>query len=140
MVARRGDGAPEREARRDVGVEQRGDRLEDLEADAGVALEQGVDADEHGGARGGRRQPVAVVAGAERAGVEESAAAADRKRANRIRLAPRMQEPLLPLPIIFLLVVILLAWLFCLPDELRWSALPSLVQRWEVAPKPVVTP
>jgi hypothetical protein len=72
QVAGRGDGAAERQARRDVGVEQPGDGLEDLEADAGVALEQGVDAHEHGRAGGLRRQHVAVIAGAERAGVQES--------------------------------------------------------------------
>jgi hypothetical protein len=71
-VARRGDGAPERQARRDVGVEQLGDGLEDLEADAGVALEEGVDAHEHRRAGGLRRQHVAVGARAERAGIEES--------------------------------------------------------------------
>ncbi|TVU46573.1 hypothetical protein EJB05_06115, partial [Eragrostis curvula] len=48
-VARRGDGAPQRQARRHVGVEQLRHRLQDLEPDARVALQQRVDADEHGG-------------------------------------------------------------------------------------------
>jgi hypothetical protein len=69
-VARGGDGAPERQAWADAGVEQLGDGLEDLEADAGVALEEGVDAHEHRRADDLRRQRVAVAAGAEDAGVE----------------------------------------------------------------------
>ena len=46
-VAGGGDRAPERQAWCHVGVEKRSDRLEDLEADAGVPLEQSVDADEY---------------------------------------------------------------------------------------------
>ncbi|PUZ40681.1 hypothetical protein GQ55_9G443700 [Panicum hallii var. hallii] len=71
-VAGRGDRAPERQARRDVGVEQPDDGLEDLEADPGVALEERVGADEHGGARGLGGEDVAVGARAEGAGVEEA--------------------------------------------------------------------
>jgi len=70
QVARRGDGAPERQARADPGVEQLGDGLQDLEADAGVALEDGVDAHQHRRADDLRRQRVAIVAGAEDSGVE----------------------------------------------------------------------
>ncbi|WVZ74538.1 hypothetical protein U9M48_022708 [Paspalum notatum var. saurae] len=70
-VAGRGDRATERQARRDVGVEQLDDGLEDLKADAGVALEECVDADEHGRARRLGGEDVAVGAGAEGAGVEE---------------------------------------------------------------------
>uniref|UniRef100_A0A8R7TFV5 Uncharacterized protein n=1 Tax=Triticum urartu TaxID=4572 RepID=A0A8R7TFV5_TRIUA len=70
-IAGSGDGAPERQARCNVGVEQCGDGLENLEADAGVPLEQGVDADKHRRARGGRWQHVTIAAGAERPGVKE---------------------------------------------------------------------
>jgi hypothetical protein len=79
-VARRGDGAPERQAWGDVGVEQLGDGLEDLETDAGVALEEGVDAHEHRRPGGLRRQHVAVGAGAEGAGIEESVRRNGQKR------------------------------------------------------------
>ncbi|BAT17397.1 Os12g0521101 [Oryza sativa Japonica Group] len=73
QVAGRGDGAPERQARRHVGVEQLGDGLEDLEADARVALGEGVDAHQHGCASDLRRQRVAVAAaGSKDAGVEVS--------------------------------------------------------------------
>uniref|UniRef100_A0A0E0G9Z2 Uncharacterized protein n=1 Tax=Oryza nivara TaxID=4536 RepID=A0A0E0G9Z2_ORYNI len=68
-----GDRAPERQARCDVRVEQLGDRLEDLEPDAGVSLEECVDADEHCRAGCLRRQNMTVGASAERAGIEESA-------------------------------------------------------------------
>uniref|UniRef100_A0A804U8N8 Uncharacterized protein n=1 Tax=Zea mays TaxID=4577 RepID=A0A804U8N8_MAIZE len=70
QVARRGDGAPERQAGADTGVEQLRDGLEDLEADAGVALEEGVDAHQHRRAGDLRRQRVPVAAGAEDSGVE----------------------------------------------------------------------
>jgi hypothetical protein len=70
-VSGRSDRAAQRQARRDVGVEQLDDRLEDLEADPRVPLEEGVDADEHGRARRLGREDVAVRAGAEGAGVEE---------------------------------------------------------------------
>jgi hypothetical protein len=69
-VARRGDGAPQRQARADAGVDELGDGLEDLEADAGVALEEGVDADEHGRTRNLGRERVAVGAVAEDPGIE----------------------------------------------------------------------
>ncbi|KAF7079413.1 hypothetical protein CFC21_083648 [Triticum aestivum] len=69
-VAGGGDGAPEREAGADAGVEQLGDGLEDLEADAGVALEEGVDAHEHGRTGHLRRQRVAIGAGAKDSSVQ----------------------------------------------------------------------
>jgi hypothetical protein len=40
--------APEWEARADAGVDELGQGLQDLEADAGIALQQGIDAHEHG--------------------------------------------------------------------------------------------
>jgi hypothetical protein len=70
QVARRGDGAPERQARADPGVEQLGDGLEDLEADAGVALQERVDAHQHRRPGDLRRQRVAIAASAEDSGVE----------------------------------------------------------------------
>ncbi|CAL5020803.1 unnamed protein product [Urochloa decumbens] len=69
-VAGGGDGATERQARAHAGVEQLGDRLEDLEADARVALEEGVDAHKHRRPGHLRRQRVAVAAGAEDTGVQ----------------------------------------------------------------------
>jgi hypothetical protein len=70
-VSGHGDRAAQRQARRDVGVEQLDDRLKDLEADPRVPLEEGVDADEHGRARRLGWEDVAVRAGAEGANVEE---------------------------------------------------------------------
>ncbi|GER43471.1 50S ribosomal protein L10 [Striga asiatica] len=54
------DGAAERETGCDVGIEELGDGIKDFKADAGVALEEGVDAHEHGGACGGGRQSISL--------------------------------------------------------------------------------
>uniref|UniRef100_J3LEZ0 Uncharacterized protein n=1 Tax=Oryza brachyantha TaxID=4533 RepID=J3LEZ0_ORYBR len=70
QVTGRGDRPAERQARGHAGVEQLGDRLEDLEPDARVPLKERVDAHQHGRPHRLRRQRVPVGAGAEDSGVQ----------------------------------------------------------------------